>query len=145
MTANGTGPDLDLLHGVTAIARYLCMTDKQVYHLHGSRQLSTFKMGKTVCARRSTLTAHFAVQEAAAPVAIMTLPEPRPRNRRPGRAPGRPASVIIGAAAIGARLGIDAAAVVQMDAARAIPTYIADGLLCALASELDIYLAKEAR
>lgn len=56
----------DLLHGVNAIAEHLNLTAKQVYHLHGNGELPTFKMGKTVCARRSTLAKHFAAQEAAA-------------------------------------------------------------------------------
>jgi len=56
----------DLLHGVNAIAAHLSMTAKQIYHLHGNGQLPTFKIGKTVCARRSTLANHFAAQEAAA-------------------------------------------------------------------------------
>ncbi len=59
----------DLLHGVQAIALHLSMTRKQVYHLHERSQLPTFKMGRTVCARRSTLAKHFAAQEAAAAAA----------------------------------------------------------------------------
>ena len=58
--------DTDLLHGVAAIAAHLSMTRAQVYHLHKRGDLPTFKMGRTVCARRSTLAAHFAAQEAAA-------------------------------------------------------------------------------
>lgn len=56
----------DLLHGVAAIAAHLSMTAKQVYHMHGNGQLPTFKIGKTVCARRSTLAKHFEAQERAA-------------------------------------------------------------------------------
>jgi hypothetical protein len=59
-------PVSDLLHGVSAIAAHLNMTRKQVYHLHDRSQIPTFKMGRTVCARRSTLAKHFAAQEAAA-------------------------------------------------------------------------------
>lgn len=66
MTDATTVPESDLLHGVKAIAGHLNMTTKQVYHLHGNSQLPTFKIGKTVCARRSTLAKHFAEQEAAA-------------------------------------------------------------------------------
>lgn len=58
--------ETDLLHGVAAIADHLSMTRKQVYHLHDRGQLPTFKMGRTVCARRSTLAKHFEAQEAAA-------------------------------------------------------------------------------
>ncbi len=56
----------DLLYGVKAIAAHLQMTEKQVYHLHDKASLPTFKVGATVCARRSTLAKHFAAQEAAA-------------------------------------------------------------------------------
>lgn len=59
----------DLLYGVEAIASHLQMTRKQVYHLHGKGDLPTFKVGATVCARRSTLAKHFAAQEAAAAAA----------------------------------------------------------------------------
>lgn len=62
-------PPTDLLHGVEAIASHLCMTRPQVYHLHARGELPTFKMGRTVCARRSTLAKHFAAQEAAARMA----------------------------------------------------------------------------
>jgi hypothetical protein len=60
------GDTSDLLYGVKAIAAHLRMTDKQVYHLHDKGDLPTFKIGATVCARRSTLAKHFAAQEAAA-------------------------------------------------------------------------------
>lgn len=56
----------DLLYGVAAIAAHLQLTRKQVYHLHDKGDLPTFKVGGTVCARRSTLAKHFAAQEAAA-------------------------------------------------------------------------------
>jgi hypothetical protein len=56
----------DLLHGVAAIAAHLNVTRKQVYHMHDRGQLPTFKIGRTVCARRSTLARTFAEQEAAA-------------------------------------------------------------------------------
>lgn len=56
----------DLLYGVAAIASHLTLTRKQVYHLHDKGDLPTFKVGATVCARRSTLAKHFAAQEAAA-------------------------------------------------------------------------------
>lgn len=59
----------DLLYGVKAIAGHLQLTEKQVYHLHDKGELPTFKVGATVCARRSTLAKHFAAQESAARVA----------------------------------------------------------------------------
>lgn len=61
-----TDPETDLLTGVAAIAAHLGMTDRQVYHLHDSGELPTFKLGAKVCARRSTLARHFAEQERAA-------------------------------------------------------------------------------
>lgn len=59
-------PAADLLHGAGAIAEHLNMTRKQVYHLHERGELPTFNMGRTVCARRSTLAKHFAAAERAA-------------------------------------------------------------------------------
>ena len=58
--------ETDLMYGVPAIASYLKMTAKQVYHLHDQGNLPTFKIGGKVCARRSTLAKHFAAQERAA-------------------------------------------------------------------------------
>ena len=60
-------PTADLLYGMQAIADHLApLTYRQVQHLHESKAIPTFKMGGTVCARRSTLAKHFAAQEAAA-------------------------------------------------------------------------------
>ena len=56
----------DLLYGVEAIAGHLSLTKRQALHLHEKSEIPTFKMGRTVCARRSTLAAHFAAQEAVA-------------------------------------------------------------------------------
>lgn len=56
----------DLLHGVPAIAAHLNMKAKAVYHMHDQGKLPTFRMGRTVCARKSTLAAHFAKLEAEA-------------------------------------------------------------------------------
>jgi len=56
----------DLLYGIEAIADHLQLTKRQTLHLHEKGGLPTFKMGRTVCARRSTLAKHFAAQEAAA-------------------------------------------------------------------------------
>lgn len=59
-------PDTDLMYGVAAIAGHLGMTRKQVYHLHSTGHLPTFKIGGKVCARRSRLEAHFAQVERQA-------------------------------------------------------------------------------
>lgn len=58
--------EADLLYGAAAIAAHLELTSKQVYHLHDKGELPTFKVGATVCARRSALAAHFAALEAKA-------------------------------------------------------------------------------
>jgi len=63
MTGNA---DSDLLYGVPAIAGHLGLTDRTVYHLHGKGKIPTFKMGKVVCARRSSLATWLSEQEAAA-------------------------------------------------------------------------------
>lgn len=56
----------DLLTGVAAIASHLGWTERQVLHQHEKGMIPTFKQGRLVCARRSTLAKHFEAQEAAA-------------------------------------------------------------------------------
>lgn len=51
--------DAEILYGVPAIARAIGLKTTQVYHLKSHGGLPTFKVGKTVCARRSTLVAWF--------------------------------------------------------------------------------------
>lgn len=58
--------DTDLLHGLEAIGRAIGLGPRQVQYLHDKGELPTFKLGRAVCARRSTLAKHFAEQEAAA-------------------------------------------------------------------------------
>lgn len=48
----------DLLYGGPAIADYLGLTEDAVYHLARQKRIPTFRMGRTVCARRSTLAKH---------------------------------------------------------------------------------------
>ena len=60
-----TSDAADLLYGVPAIAKHLNLTCRAVYHLHSGERLPTFKIGGKVCARRSTLAAHFTAQEQA--------------------------------------------------------------------------------
>lgn len=57
--------DSDLLYGVPAIAKHLGISDRAIYHLHGRGTLPTFKIGKVVCARRTTLATWIAEREAA--------------------------------------------------------------------------------
>lgn len=66
MTSGQSEGESDLLYGVDAIASHLALTKRQALHLHEKGEIPTFKMGRTVCARRSTLAKHFASQEAAA-------------------------------------------------------------------------------
>jgi len=47
----------DLVFGARAIASVLGMTQRQVYHVTACSQIPTFKIGGTLCARRSTLLA----------------------------------------------------------------------------------------
>ncbi len=56
----------DLLYGMAAIGTHVGLTARQVEHLIAKGELPSFRLGGTVCARRSTLAAHFAAQEAAA-------------------------------------------------------------------------------
>lgn len=56
----------DLLTGCDAIAKHLRWTSRQVKHRAASGELPVFRIGRTVCARRSTLAKHFAEQEARA-------------------------------------------------------------------------------
>lgn len=58
----------DILYGVPEIAAFMGMTARQVYHLRDSGALPTFTLpgGGKVCARRSTLNAWLAEQEAKA-------------------------------------------------------------------------------
>ena len=56
----------DLLTGIAAIAAECGWTERQTMHQHEKGLIPTFKQGRLVCARRSTLATHFAAQEAAA-------------------------------------------------------------------------------
>ena len=61
-----SAPDNDLLHGIPAIAAHLTMTVRQAGYQIEKGLLPTFRMGRTVCARKSTLADHFAKLEAEA-------------------------------------------------------------------------------
>lgn len=56
----------DLLHGVAAIADYLNMRRRVAQHRIDKGEVPTFRLGKNVCARRSTLNAWLAECEAKA-------------------------------------------------------------------------------
>jgi len=56
----------DLLMGADAIARFLGITRRQAYRLIYDGLLPSFKLGGTVSARRSSLTAWLAKRETKA-------------------------------------------------------------------------------
>lgn len=56
----------DVLMGVLAIAKALGWTTRQVHHMKDEHGLPTFKIGKTVCARRGAIRDWLAEREAAA-------------------------------------------------------------------------------
>ena len=60
-TSNPAG---DLLYGAHRIAEFLGITQRAAYHLIETKRIPFFKIGKTVCARRSTLAARIAELEA---------------------------------------------------------------------------------
>jgi hypothetical protein len=53
----------DLIFGADKIATTLGLTRRQIYHSAASGHLPTFRIGATICARRSTLLAWFDQQE----------------------------------------------------------------------------------
>jgi len=56
----------DLLRGADAIASFLGFPRRSIYHSIAKNHLPHFRIGETVCARKSTLTAWIAEQEARA-------------------------------------------------------------------------------
>lgn len=60
------GEKSDVLYGLKAIAEHLRLTPNQAKHRVAQGLLPTFKMGGTVCARRSSIDAALAEREAAA-------------------------------------------------------------------------------
>jgi hypothetical protein len=63
LTSAPTGDADDVLHGMTAIAEAFGLNRRQAEHLKIEHGLPTFKVGKTVCARRGAVAAWFATQE----------------------------------------------------------------------------------
>ena len=55
----------DILWGAKEIARFLGCTEKTVWNMHRRGQLATFRQGRRVCARRSTLRTEIERKEAA--------------------------------------------------------------------------------
>lgn len=61
---HGAPVEGDLLAGLAAIAAHLGVEYRQAETMHRTGRIPTFKQGKTVCARKSTLAEHFRQQEA---------------------------------------------------------------------------------
>lgn len=53
----------DFLYGVPAIAVYLNLKERQVYHLADKNNLPVFKLGGKTCARKSSLQKWLESQE----------------------------------------------------------------------------------
>ena len=58
--------DNDLLQGAKAIADFIGLTQRQVFHLAEIGELPVFKIGGRLTARKSTLLAHIEALEAQA-------------------------------------------------------------------------------
>jgi excisionase family DNA binding protein len=58
--------NLDLLSGAEAIAAYVGVTPRRIYHLAETGRLPVFRIGSTLCARRSTLRRWIEDMERAA-------------------------------------------------------------------------------
>ncbi|RRH90049.1 hypothetical protein EH240_33515 [Mesorhizobium tamadayense] len=56
----------DILRGADAIAAFLGFPRRAIYHLVSKGGIPHFRLGETVCARRSTLTEWISEQERAA-------------------------------------------------------------------------------
>jgi hypothetical protein len=59
-------PEQDLLYGVPAIATFLGIRPRQAKHRVATGEIPSFRIGESICARRSTLTAWLAEREAEA-------------------------------------------------------------------------------
>ena len=64
MTDTMHQPTADLLYGCEAIAEFLGIKERAAQHLVETNRIPFFKIGKTLCARRSTLAARIAELEA---------------------------------------------------------------------------------
>jgi hypothetical protein len=57
---------VDILRGAEAIACHLGFPRRLVYHLAANDNLPIFKLGATICARKTTLETWLAAKEARA-------------------------------------------------------------------------------
>lgn len=65
MTANNDNIAGDMLRGAEAIAAFLGLPRRAVYHAASKGNLPVFRLGETLLGRKSTLLAWIAEQEAA--------------------------------------------------------------------------------
>lgn len=66
MQAANDNLSADLLRGADAIAEFLGFPRRAVYHAVSQGHLPSFRVGETVCARKSTLTNWISEQERKA-------------------------------------------------------------------------------
>lgn len=57
----------DLIFGAGEIAEVLGITTRQVYYIHQQEQMPFFRIGSTLCARRSTLMNWITETEQSSP------------------------------------------------------------------------------
>lgn len=55
----------DILEGAEAIARFMGTTRRRVFHLAEQGLIPTFKLGKRLCARKSSILKHIELLEGA--------------------------------------------------------------------------------
>ena len=126
-------PNTDLLYGVRAIGAHLGLTARQAEHLIARGQLPVFRLGGTICQRKSALDGHLTLAAAEA--------EQRPARRYSADAitpsPLAEPTLLYGHRAIAAHLGLPAADVARMDLERRLPTYLDDGCTVASTAALD--------
>ncbi len=119
--------DVDLLYGLQAIGEHVGLTARQAKYKVVRGDIPTFKMGRTVCARRSAIVAHFARASATR----------RDGAGEPVLPTDAPPALLYGHRAIAAHLGMPAADVTRLDAERRLPTYQDDGCTVASTAALD--------
>lgn len=66
MLADNENISSDTLYGAAAVAQFMGLPRRAVYHAVAAGRLPVFRIGETVAARKSTLVAWIADQEAAA-------------------------------------------------------------------------------
>jgi len=66
MTTESAPPGM-LLHGMQAIADFLGVARRVAYYMAETGQIPTFKIGRTVCANRDSLSAAIRAYEAKSP------------------------------------------------------------------------------